>query len=230
MQRHILSKLKDWYQRPTRKPLVIQGTRQVGKTWAMKHFGEQYFKKIAYINFDNNQPMKALFDVDFDIQRLLLGLQIESGVDITPNDTLLIFDEIQEVPKALSSLKYFYENAPEYSIITAGSLLGISVHQGLSFPIGKVEFLAMYPMDFIEFLWACGDSRLVDLLQSQDWQLITALKIKFIERLRQYYFVGGMPEAVDIFVKTQNFAQVRQVQNNLLMAYEYDFSKHISLT
>ena len=227
MQRHILSKLQDWYQRPTRKPLVIQGTRQVGKTWAMKHFGEQYFKKIAYINFDNNQPMKALFDVDFDIQRLLLGLQIESGVDITPNDTLLIFDEIQEVPKALSSLKYFYENAPEYSIITAGSLLGISVHQGLSFTIGKVEFLAMYPMDFIEFLWACGDSRLVDLLQSQDWQLITALKIKFIERLRQYYFVGGMPEAVDIFVKTQNFAQVRQVQNNLLMAYEYDFSKHI---
>ena len=163
MQRHILSKLQDWYQRPTRKPLVIQGTRQVGKTWAMKHFGEQYFKKIAYINFDNNQPMKALFDVDFDIQRLLLGLQIESGVDITPNDTLLIFDEIQEVPKALSSLKYFYENAPEYSIITAGSLLGISVHQGLSFPIGKVEFLAMYSMDFIDFLSMCPVSFMVFL-------------------------------------------------------------------
>lgn len=227
MQRHVLSKLQNWYQSPIRKPLVIQGARQVGKTWMMRHFGEQYFKKIAYINFDNNQPMKALFDGDFDIQRLLLGLQIESGVDIKPDDTLLIFDEIQEVPKALSALKYFYENAPEYSIITAGSLLGISVHQGLSFPVGKVDFLAMYPMDFIEFLWACGESRLVDLLRSQDWQLITTLKSKFIERLRQYYFVGGMPEAVDTFVKTQNFAQVRQVQNNLLMAYEYDFSKHI---
>ncbi|VWX31728.1 ATPase [Moraxellaceae bacterium 17A] len=227
MQRHVLSKLQNWYQSPIRKPLVIQGARQVGKTWMMRHFGEQYFKKIAYINFDNNQPMKALFDGDFDIQRLLLGLQIESGVDIKPDDTLLIFDEIQEVPKALSALKYFYENAPEYSIITAGSLLGISVYQGLSFPVGKVDFLAMYPMDFIEFLWACGESRLVDLLRSQDWQLITTLKSKFIERLRQYYFVGGMPEAVDTFVKTQNFAQVRQVQNNLLMAYEYDFSKHI---
>lgn len=227
MQRHILSKLQNWYQSPIRKPLVIQGARQVGKTWMMRHFGEQYFKKIAYINFDNNQPMKALFDGDFDIQRLLLGLQIESGMDIKPDDTLLIFDEIQEVPKALSALKYFYENAPEYSIITAGSLLGISVYQGLSFPVGKVDFLAMYPMDFIEFLWACGESRLVDLLRSQDWQLITTLKSKFIERLRQYYFVGGMPEAVDTFVKTQNFAQVRQVQNNLLMAYEYDFSKHI---
>lgn len=227
MQRHILSKLQNWYQSPIRKPLVIQGARQVGKTWVMRHFGEQHFKKIAYINFDNNQPMKALFDGDFDIQRLLLGLQIESGVDIKPDDTLLIFDEIQEAPKALSALKYFYENAPEYSIITAGSLLGISVHQGLSFPVGKVDFLAMYPMDFIEFLWACGESRLVDLLRSQDWELITTLKSKFIERLRQYYFVGGMPEAVDTFVKTQNFAQVRQVQNNLLMAYEYDFSKHI---
>ena len=207
--------------------MVIQGARQVGKTWVMRHFGEQHFKKIAYINFDNNERMKVLFEGDFDVHRLLLGLQIESGVDIEPENTLLIFDEIQEVPKALSSLKYFYENMPQMSILSAGSLLGIAIHQGLSFPVGKVEFLALYPMDFIEFLWAMGDDKLVKLLQSQDWGLITAMKSKYIERLRQYYFVGGMPEAVKTFVDGQNFEAVRYVQNNLLLAYEYDFSKHI---
>lgn len=227
MQRHILAKLKTWYEKSTRKPLVIQGARQVGKTWLMKHFGEQHFAKVAYINFDNNERMKVLFEGDFDVHRLLLGLQIESGVDIEPENTLLIFDEIQEVPKALSSLKYFYENMPQLSILSAGSLLGIAIHQGLSFPVGKVEFLALYPMDFIEFLWAMGDDKLVKLLQSQDWGLITAMKSKYIERLRQYYFVGGMPEAVKTFVDGQNFEAVRYVQNNLLLAYEYDFSKHI---
>lgn len=227
MKRHILTQLKTWYEKPNRKPLVIQGARQVGKTWLMKHFGEQHFAKIAYINFDNNERMKALFEGDFDIQRLLLGLQIESGVDISVDDTLLIFDEIQEVPKALSSLKYFYENMPKLSIMSAGSLLGIAIHQGLSFPVGKVDFLALYPMDFIEFLWAMGDDKLVTLLQSKDWALITAMKSKYIERLRQYYFVGGMPEAVKVFVDSQDFKAVRQLQNNLLLAYEYDFSKHI---
>ncbi len=227
MQRHILNQLQSWYAKPNRKPLVIQGARQVGKTWLMKNFGEQHFAKVAYINFDNNERMKALFEGDFDIQRLLLGLQIESGVDISADDTLLIFDEVQEVPKALSSLKYFYENMPKLSIMSAGSLLGIAIHQGLSFPVGKVDFLALYPMDFIEFLWAMGDNKLVTLLQSQDWGLITAMKSKYIERLRQYYFVGGMPEAVKTFVDSQNFDTVRQVQNNLLLAYEYDFSKHI---
>lgn len=227
MQRHILTQLQNWYAKPNRKPLVIQGARQVGKTWLMKHFGEQHFAKVAYINFDNNERMKALFEGDFDIQRLLLGLQIESGVDTSADDTLLIFDEIQEVPKALSSLKYFYENMPKLSIMSAGSLLGIVIHQGLSFPVGKVEFLALYPMDFIEFLWAMGDDKLVALLQSQDWGLITAMKSKYIERLRQYYFIGGMPEAVKTFVDSQDFKAVRQVQQNLLLAYEYDFSKHI---
>jgi len=227
MQRHILAKLKTWYEKSTRKPLVIQGARQVGKTWLMKHFGEQHFAKVAYINFDNNERMKILFEGDFDVHRLLLGLQIESGVDIEPENTLLIFDEIQEVPKALSSLKYFYENLPQMSILSAGSLLGIAIHQGLSFPVGKVEFLALYPMDFIEFLWAMGDDKLVKLLQSQDWGLVTAMKSKYIERLRQYYFVGGMPEAVKTFVDGQNFEAVRYVQNNLLLAYEYDFSQHI---
>lgn len=227
MQRHILTQLQNWYLKPNRKPLVIQGARQVGKTWLMKHFGEQHFAKVAYINFDNNERMKALFEGDFDIQRLLLGLQIESGVDISADDTLLIFDEIQEVPKALSSLKYFYETMPKLSIMSAGSLLGIAIHQGLSFPVGKVEFLALYPMDFIEFLWAMGDEKLVMLLQSQDWALITAMKSKYIERLRQYYFIGGMPEAVKTFVDSQDFKAVRHVQSNLLLAYEYDFSKHI---
>lgn len=233
MQRQIINQLIDWKHKPNRKPLIIQGARQVGKTWAMKHFGEQEFKQVAYINFDNNSRMQALFAADFDLERILLGLSIETGVDISADslndtlDTLLIFDEIQEVPSASTALKYFYENAPNYAIISAGSLLGIALHQGLSFPVGKVDFMSLYPMSFHEFLWAVGDSKLVDVLALQDWTLITALKSKYIDRLKQYYFVGGMPEAVQAFVDGLGFDEVRAVQNNLLMAYEHDFSKHI---
>ena len=227
MQRKILQSLQNWKQNPNRKPLIIQGARQVGKTWAMKHFGEQSFEQVAYINFDNNPRMKTLFSGDYDINRLILGLKIESGVDIQVHNTLIIFDEVQEVPQALSSLKYFYENAPEFYIVSAGSLLGVSLHHQVSFPVGKVDFLPLYPMDFHEFLLAVGKQDLVELLNLKDWPLISAMKSRYIELLRQYYFVGGMPEAVKVFIEAQNFDAVRQVQKNLLMAYEQDFSKHI---
>ncbi|WP_107726825.1 ATP-binding protein [Neisseria weaveri] len=227
MQRNIIQSLEKWKNQPKRKPLIIRGARQVGKTWAMKHFGEQHFAKVAYINFDNNPRMKTLFAGDYDINRLILGLKIESGVDIQAEDTLLIFDEIQEVPQALSSLKYFYENAPQFYIVAAGSLLGVSLHHQVSFPVGKVDFLPIYPMDFQEFLTALGKQDLRQLLETQDWALIAAMKTAYIDLLRQYYFVGGMPEAVQMFIDTQNFDAVRQVQRNLLLAYEQDFSKHI---
>ncbi len=227
MQRDILNKLIQWKAKPNRKPLIIQGARQVGKTWVMKHFGEQAFERVAYINFDNNPRMKTLFSSDYDINRLILGLKIESGVDIQADNTLIIFDEVQEVPQALSSLKYFYENAPQFYIVAAGSLLGVSLHHQVSFPVGKVDFLPLYPMTFHEFLTALGQSDLVRLLEMQDWSLISAMKSRYIDFLRQYYFVGGMPEAVQTFIDTQNLDEVRQVQRNLLMAYEQDFSKHI---
>lgn len=227
MKRNIIQSLEKWKTQPKRKPLIIQGARQVGKTWAMKHFGERHFTQTAYINFDNNPRMKTLFAGDYDINRLILGLKIESGVGIRAEDTLLIFDEIQEAPQALSSLKYFYENAPQFSIVAAGSLLGVSLHHQVSFPVGKVDFLPMYPMDFQEFLTALGKQDLVQLLEMRDWPLLAAMKTAYIDLLRQYYFVGGMPEAVQTFVDTQNFDAVRQVQRNLLAAYEQDFSKHI---
>ena len=228
MQRRIIQALKKWQHKPNRKPLIIQGARQVGKTWAMKHFGETCFAQTAYINLDHNPRMQTLFSGDYDISRLLLGLKIESGVDIQAEDTLLIFDEIQEVPQALASLKYFYENAPQLHIAAAGSLLGISLHHQVSFPVGKVDFLPLYPMDFHEFLTALGQQDLVQLLEMCNWPLIAAMKSRYIELLRQYYFVGGMPEAVQTFINTQNFSEVRQIQRNLLTAYGQDFSKHIA--
>ncbi len=228
MQRRIIQALKKWKYKPNRKPLIIQGARQVGKTWAMKHFGETCFSQTAYINFDHNPRMQTLFSGDYNISRLLLGLKIESGVDIQAEDTLLIFDEIQEVPQALASLKYFYENAPQLHIAAAGSLLGISLHHQVSFPVGKVDFLPLYPMDFHEFLTALGQQDLGQLLEMCDWPLIAAMKSRYIELLRQYYFVGGMPEAVQTFIDTQNFSEVRQIQRNLLTAYGQDFSKHIA--
>ena len=203
MQRKIIQSLEKWKHKTNRKPLIIQGARQVGKTWAMKHFGEQSFEKVAYINFDNNPRMKTLFSGDYDIDRLILGLKIESGIDIQAENTLIIFDEVQEVPQALSSLKYFYENAPQFYIVAAGSLLGVSLHHQVSFPVGKVDFLPLYPMDFHEFLTALGKQDLVKLLELKDWSLISAMKTTYIDLLRLYYFVGGMPEAVKVFIETQ---------------------------
>ena len=225
MKRTAIAQLTAWKTSTNRKPLVIRGARQVGKTWLMKEFGKTEFNNFVYINFDSNPDMANLFDGSLQIPRLIAGLQIYSGQKIT-KDTLLIFDEIQEVPRALSSLKYFCEDAPEYAVIAAGSLLGVAMHKGTSFPVGKVDFMDLYPLSFTEFLNATGNENLVDLLQSGDWQLITTFKNKYIELLRYYYFIGGMPEAVQTFVDENDLNAVRKVQLNILNAYEQDFSKH----
>ena len=225
MERSALHKLTEWKRAAKRKPLVIRGARQVGKTWLMKEFGKREFENFVYINFDSNPDMENLFAGSLQIPQLISGLQIYCNQKITP-DTLLIFDEIQEVPRALSSLKYFCEDAPEYAVIAAGSLLGVAMHKGTSFPVGKVDFLDLYPLSFTEFLKATGNESLVDLLQSGNWQLVTAFKSKFIELLRYYYFIGGMPEAVQTFIDENDLNAVRKVQQNILTAYEQDFSKH----
>ena len=208
------------------KPLIIMGARQVGKTWLMKEFGKLYYSDTVYINFDSNSTMKELFDSDLNVERIILGLELYTGKKIDFNNTLLIFDEIQEVPKALSSLKYFCENAPEYHIVCAGSLLGIALHQGTSFPVGKVDFLKLYPLSFKEFLIATGNERFADLLDKQDYQMITSFKQKYIDALKTYYFVGGMPEVVQNFVLNKDYNEVRSIQKRIFLAYEQDFSKH----
>jgi len=226
LKRYAMQELIDWKNRSERMPLIIRGARQVGKTWLMKEFGECEFNSVAYINFDNNERMETLFSGSYDINRLISGLQIESGVSINSKNTLLIFDEIQEVPRAIASLKYFRENAPEYSIVAAGSLLGVALHEGTSFPVGKVDFMDLYPMSYLEFLEALNREDLVKLLHAGDWELIGAFKSIYIDLLRQYYFVGGMPEVVNSFVNRQDYTEVRRIQNRLLASYEQDFSKH----
>ena len=226
MQRHLLDDLKNWKDSRNRKPLIIRGARQVGKTWLMKEFGRTCFAKTAYINFDNNQRMKSVFEGNLEPARLIQAFNAETGVDIQSNDTLIIMDEVQEVPRALTSLKYFNEDAPEYTIVAAGSLLGIALHEGTSFPVGKVDFMDLYPLNFREFLQATGDGRFCDLLLSDDTKMMTAFKSKYIERLKEYFYVGGMPEAVNEFIQTKDFTKVRSVQKNLLEYYKQDFSKH----
>ena len=228
MERLIIKKLEQWKNSPHRKPLILRGARQVGKTWVMKEFGKRYFKNVAYINFDNNAAMKNAFEVDFDMNRIILALGAETGVSIKPNETLIIFDEVQEVPRALSSLKYFCENAPEYTIIAAGSQMGVALHKGTNFPVGKVDLMTLYPLSFIEFLMACENEQVVSVLESCDWSLITALKSKFISRMKEYFYVGGMPQAVQTFIDEHDWFKVREVQNNLLEVYAQDFSKHAS--
>lgn len=226
MERFAMEKLITWKNSKYRKPMIIRGARQVGKTWLMKEFGKQEFDKVAYINFDQNTRMKGVFEGDLNIERLILALSAETGVSINANDTLIIFDEVQEVPRALTSLKYFNENAPEYAIVAAGSLLGVALHQGTSFPVGKVDFLDLYPLNYKEFLLALGEERFANLLDSDDISMITTFKQKYIERLKEYYFIGGMPEVVNDFVRNKDFNKVREIQNNLLNYYQQDFSKH----
>lgn len=229
MRRTIFNNLIRWKNKEERKPLILQGARQVGKTWLMKEFGKQEYAKTAYINFDKNENMQMLFSQDMDVKRLLRGLDLETDVKITPQDTLIIFDEIQENPNALTSLKYFYEQVPEYHIIAAGSLLGVALtHHGQSFPVGKVEFMNVYPMSFYEFLDAIGEEKFCDVLKSGDMTLISSFKNKYEDFLKQYFFIGGMPEVVANFIKYHDFTKVRDVQKNLLLAYEEDFSKHIN--
>ena len=226
MYRIAIEKLYKWKSSKRRKPLIIEGARQVGKTWLMKEFGKQAYADTVYINFDSNSRMADLFSADLDTDRLIMGLELYAGRKINPENTLLIFDEVQEVPRALASLKYFYENAPQYHIICAGSLLGIALHQGTSFPVGKVDFLKLYPLSFSEFLMATGNERFAELLKKQDYEMITSFKQTYIDTLKHYYFVGGMPEAVQSFAESKDFNEVRAIQKRILAAYEQDFSKH----
>ncbi len=226
MYRIAIEKLLKWKQSKRRKPLIIEGARQVGKTWLMKEFGKQAYTDAIYINFDSNSRMAELFASDLDTDRLIMGLELYAGRKIDPDNSLLIFDEVQEVPRALASLKYFYENAPQYHIVCAGSLLGIALHQGTSFPVGKVDFLKLYPLSFKEFLMATDKERFAELLDKQDFGMITCFKQTYIDSLKQYYFVGGMPEAVQSFAENKDFNEVREIQKRILAAYEQDFSKH----
>ena len=230
MKRFALEKLKIWKEKPNRKPLIIRGARQVGKTWLMKEFGKACFEKTAYVNFDSNPRMQQLFEGEIDVERMILAISAETGVSINCTDTLLIFDEVQEVPKALGSLKYFCENAPEYAIVAAGSLIGVAMHKGTSFPVGKVDFMDLYPLSFQEFLCALGEERFVTMLQSTDTDMVTMFKTKYIDRLREYYYVGGMPEAVQNFVLNKDYNKVREIQKNLLNYYQQDFSKHAKIS
>lgn len=225
MERSIYSSLKKWKESPTRKPLILQGARQVGKTYILKEFGAREYSEVVYINCDDNNDMQNMF-VDYDVDRIIRSLSAISGVSIKPSTTLLILDEIQEVERGLASLKYFCEKAPEYHVAVAGSLLGITLHEGTSFPVGKVDMLYMYPMDFEEFLLAMVKEQLVELLRSNSWSALTPLRGMLTELLRQYYFVGGMPEAVKAYVERGDIWEVRSIHSKIIDAYRNDMSKH----
>lgn len=225
MKRNAIKELYEWKENNGRKPLVILGARQVGKTWLMKEFGKEAYKKCAYVNFEDNDDLRGMFEHDFDIQRIIANLQWATDVTID-EDTLIILDEIQEAPRGITALKYFQEKAPQYHVIAAGSLLGIAMHKNDSFPVGKVDFMHLYPLSFYEFLNAIGEKKMVDLLQAKDWTMLTMVRAKFEERLRQYYFVGGMPAAVLAFVNDGDLNKVRTIQKSIIEAYERDFSKH----
>ena len=226
MKRYAMVELAAWKDRPNRKPLILKGARQVGKTWLMREFGKQYFSKVAYVTFYNNQRMKRVFDDDYDIERILMNVNIETKVEVTPGDTLIIFDEIQEAPRALESLKYFCENAPEYAIVAAGSLLGVAIHEGVSFPVGKVDTLDLHPLSFREFLEAMGEAPLAEVITSANYQLMADNSAKYIHWLKNYYYVGGMPEVVAYFAEHKDYQEVRRLQNAILEQYEDDFGKH----
>lgn len=227
MYRSAIKKLKEWKNKEDRKPIILMGARQVGKTWIMKEFGKNEYAKVAYISFYNNERMNDVFDMDFDIDRIIMNLNIESGVSITPNDTLIILDEIQNAPKALESLKYFCEDANEYHVIAAGSLLGVAVHENVSFPVGKVDMLDLYPFSFREFLLAMDEKSLVMALDSKDFSIIDNFSDKFLFWLKNYYYIGGMPAVVDSFRRNKDYVKTRQIQKDILRQYEQDFGKHV---
>ncbi len=226
MYRDAMSDLYKWKSNKNKKPLIIRGARQVGKTWLMREFGNSAYEEMVYINFDNNTQMRDLFSMDMSIERITMGIELYTGHKIDPSYTLLIFDEIQEVPQALSALKYFNELAPQYQIICAGSLLGIALHGGTSFPVGKVEFLNLYPLSFNEFIRAMGKEHFLKLLEEKDFEMATTFRQEYIDLLKQYYYVGGMPEVVQIFSENKDFNEARRIQERILDAYEQDFSKH----
>ena len=226
MERAEIEILKRWKRSKTRKPLLLRGARQVGKTWLMKEFGKREYEQCIYVNFESSKHLQNIFKEDFNIDRIVEALQIETGVLFNENNTLIILDEIQEAEGALTSLKYFHENTPGYHVLAAGSLLGVALHRHTSFPVGKVEFLDLHPLRLTEFMTALGQKNLVSLLEDKKWDLIKTFKQKYIQLLRQYYFIGGMPEVVNAFRERNDYAEVREIQKQILEAYELDFSKH----
>ena len=226
MERFAIQELKKWKENPSRKPLVLMGARQVGKTWLMQEFGRKFYKNVAYISFYNNNVMKSVFDSDYDIKRIISYLNIEVGFSIEPEETLIIFDEIQNAPKAFESLKYFCEDASEYHIMVAGSLLGVALHEGVSYPVGKVDLLNLYPLSFREYLYAMSEKPLADALLTKDFRLIDGFAEKYIYHLKNYYYVGGMPEVVKNFALHADYNEVRSIQKNIILQYRGDFGKH----
>ncbi len=225
MHRSLINNLIEWKNSITRKPLILQGARQVGKTWLMKTFGEQEFKQVIYLNFESSERLKNMFVADFEIERLIALMEIETNQKINANNSLIIFDEIQDAPKGITALKYFYENAPQYFIIAAGSLLGVSI-QNNSFPVGKVDFLQLYPISFLEFLQNIGEEKLCIAIQKKEWQLVETFHEKLIAHLRLYYYIGGMPEVVLEYITNKNIQSLRFIQQKLLLGYENDFAKY----
>ena len=225
MRRDAMQQLYDWKEKTTRKPLIVRGARQVGKTWLMKEFASSAYRQFAYINFEDNEVMKDVFQKDFDVERILMAIQLVTGI-VVDTETLIIFDEIQEAPRGLTALKYFQEKAPQYHVVAAGSLLGIAMHSNDSFPVGKVDFMDLYPLSFSEFLEAVGQEAFARLLAKKDWGLIAAFRSKLIDLLKQYYYVGGMPEVVNAIINHKDYAEVRQLQQTILDSYDRDFSKH----
>lgn len=226
MERKVLEQLIDWKNSKRRKPLVIEGARQVGKTWAVKEFGKRHYQNLAYINFEEAKHLQGLFVQDYDTNRILRAIRTQCGVPCEAGKTLIFLDEIQEAEGGLTALKYFQENCPEQHIIVAGSLLGISLHKGVSFPVGKVNFLQMHPMNFIEFLEATEDGMLASAIETKDLDTLGVFHDKLTNRLKEYYFVGGMPEAVQAFADDAEWNEIRDIQHEILRGYEDDFSKH----
>lgn len=226
MKRNAINQLIKWKNTKTHKPLIVQGARQVGKTWLMQEFGKTQYEQVAYINFDEPKNCE-IFEDDYDISRIVMLIEIETGIKINPENTLIILDEIQECPRALTSLKYFNENAPQYDILAAGSLLGVACHEGTGFPVGKVSFLNLYPLSFEEFLSAMGEDRFVELLQNKDYKTIKHFNNKYELLLKQYCYVGGMPAVVKNYIENKDFKIVREIQKETLVSYENDFTKHI---
>ncbi len=226
MERLVLQQFIEWKKQTDRKPLIVNGARQVGKTWALREFAKREYKKEAYVLCRKNALVEEIFKKDFDVNRILLSLSALTHVDITPGDTLIILDEVQEIPEAIEALKYFCENAPQYHIAVAGSLLGISLHQDVSYPVGKVNEIYIYPMSYGEFLLAKGEKQAYELLENRNFDITNLLHEKYVDLLRQYYYVGGMPEAVKKFVETRALKEVRRIQKEILSGYERDFSKH----
>ncbi len=225
MERTAISELYEWKSRQDRKPLIVRGARQVGKTWLILDFAKKVYKQYVYVNFEEDDILNHVFENDFDIERIITAISLRTNKDID-NDTLLIFDEIQAAPRGVTSLKYFCEKACNYHIIAAGSLLGMAMHQKDSFPVGKVDFVDLSPLSFHEFLLAMGEKRIATLLAEHDWKMVEMVKDKLINLLKTYYYVGGMPEVVDSYRQRKDFAEVRRIQNNILDTYNNDFSKH----